>query len=100
VVATSRDCRAKFIAVLQQMTPEVASMGMLEELLRTNLIDIGEVKIARATTRLGGVEGRERYLIYLPTSRAYLWRALHDMGGRVRVWIEIPQKLKAKLQAQ
>jgi len=70
-------------------------MGVLEELLKTNLIDVGEVKVARATTRLGGVEGKERYLIYLPLSRSYLWRAIHESGERVRLYMEIPRKLKA-----
>jgi len=73
-------------------------MGVLEELLKTNLIDVGEVKVARATTRLGGVEGRERYLVYLPISRSYLWKAIHESGERVRLYMEIPKKLKEKLE--
>jgi hypothetical protein len=76
----------------------VVLMGVLEELLKTNLIDVGEVKVARATTRLGGVEGRERYLVYLPISRSYLWKAIHESGERVRLYMEIPKKLKEKLE--
>lgn len=74
-------------------------MGILQELLKTSLIDIGEVKIARATTRFGGVEGKERYVVYLPLARNYLWRVLHDMGGKVRLYIEVPEGLRAKLEA-
>jgi hypothetical protein len=72
-------------------------MGVFEELLKTSLIDVGEVKIARATTRLHGIEGKARYLVYLPTSRAYLWKALHETGERVRIFIEIPERVRAKL---
>jgi len=72
-------------------------MGVLEELLKTGLLDIGEVRISRATARLGGIEGKARYLVYLPTSRAYLWKALHETGERVRLYIEIPERVRAKL---
>jgi hypothetical protein len=73
---------------------------VLEELLKTSLIDVGEVRVARATTRLGGVEGKDRYLVYLPSSRAYLWRLLHDTGEKVRLYLEIPERLRAKLGKQ
>jgi hypothetical protein len=72
-------------------------MGVFDELLKTSLIDVGEVRIARATTRFGGVEGKERYVVYLPFARNYLWRVLHDTGEKVRVYVEIPERLKAKL---
>lgn len=75
-------------------------INVVRELLKTKIIDIGEVKIARATTRLHGVEGRERYLVYLPSSRTYLWKALHETGERVRLFIVIPERLRAKLEAQ
>jgi hypothetical protein len=72
-------------------------MGVLDELLKTSLIDVGEVRIARATTRFGGVEGKERYVVYLPFARNYLWRVLNESGEKVRVYVEIPERLKAKL---
>jgi len=70
---------------------------VLKELLRSELVDVGEVRIARASPHLGGVPGKERYIIYLPMNRSYLWRVLHDTGEKVRVYVEIPERLKAKL---
>jgi hypothetical protein len=58
------------------------------ELLRQRFIDVGELRISR--TSLGKKRAGERYLIYLPLNRNYLWRALHERGAKVRVFIEIP----------
>jgi hypothetical protein len=63
-----------------------ASAGLVEQLLRGNVIDVGEVRISRST--LKGPKG-PRFLIYLPTTRNYLWRELHGSGRKVRVFIEV-----------
>ena len=73
-------------------------MEILKELLKMGLIDVGEVKIARASPHLGGVPGKERYVIYLPMSRAYLWRALHEFDEKVRLYIELPERVRVKLE--
>lgn len=59
------------------------------ELLRQRFIDVGELRISR--TSLGKKRVGERYLIYLPLNRNYLWRVLHEKGAKVRVFIEIPE---------
>ena len=43
---------------------------------------------SRAIVRMG----RERYLVYLPTSLNYLWRELHEKKVKVRVYIEVPEE--------
>jgi hypothetical protein len=58
----------------------------LERLLKGNVIDVGEVRVSRST--LKGPKG-PRFLIYLPTTRNYLWRELHKSGRKVRVFIEV-----------
>jgi hypothetical protein len=58
----------------------------IEELLKSGVVDVGEVRISR--TSLGKSRG-PRYLIYLPTSRNYLWQAIHTLGAKVRIYIEI-----------
>jgi hypothetical protein len=60
---------------------------LVKQLLKSNVVDVGEVKISQ--TSLGKKRG-PRYLIYLPTTRNYLWQMLHASGHRVRVFIEIP----------
>jgi len=70
--------------------------AMVLELLKNRIVDVGEVKIARST--LTGVKGKSRYLIYLPMSRNYLWRALHESDERVRLYIEVPEDAVAKLR--
>ena len=55
-----------------------------------DVIDVGELKISR--TSLGKRYGyKERYLVYLPLSRNYLWKALHESKARVRIFLEIPE---------
>jgi len=52
------------------------------------VIDAGELRISRTT--LGKREG-DRYLIYLPMNRNYLWRFLHNANAKVRVYLEVPE---------
>jgi hypothetical protein len=63
----------------------------------SRIIDVGEIRIARATqdAKRGG-----RYLIYLPTTRSYLWRVLHELGVKVRVYIEVPEDALKKLSQE
>jgi len=70
------------------------SMGSVTKLLKlndTDIIDIGELRISR--TNLGRKGGfRERYVVYLPVSRNYLWKALHEKKIKIRLFIEIPRE--------
>jgi hypothetical protein len=63
-------------------------------LSRSKVIDVSEVRVARATQ---DAKGDGRYLIYLTTTRNYLWRVLHDLGVKVRVYIEIPEDALKKI---
>jgi hypothetical protein len=65
---------------------EDSGAGLVKQLLKGNVIDVGEVRISRST--LKGPRG-PRFLIYLPTTRNYLWRELHESGRKVRVFIEV-----------
>jgi len=65
---------------------EDTGAGLLKQLLKGNVIDVGEVRVSRST--LKGPRG-PRFLIYLPTTRNYLWRELHESGRKVRVFIEV-----------
>jgi hypothetical protein len=60
------------------------NITILNLLVSGQLIDCGELVISKSS--LGKKRKGERYLVYLPLSRNYLWRALH--GRRVRVFIE------------
>lgn len=71
---------------------------LIEELLRAKLIDVGEVRVARAT--LTGVRGKARYLVYLPTPRNYVWKVLHESNERVRLYVEVPESVLTKLKAK
>jgi hypothetical protein len=52
------------------------------------IIDVGELQISKTTL---GKRGGDRYLIYLPMNRNYLWRLLHNANAKVRIYIEIPE---------
>jgi hypothetical protein len=52
------------------------------------VIDAGELQISKTTL---GRRGGDRYLIYLPMNRNYLWRLLHDANAKVRVYLEVPE---------
>jgi chlorite dismutase len=64
------------------------------QMLRQRLVDVSEVRITKTT--MGKKQG-ERYLVYLPMSRNYLWRLLHDLDAKVRVYIEIPEDILKKV---
>jgi len=52
------------------------------------VIDVGELQISKTTL---GKRGGDRYLIYLPMNRNYLWRLLHNANAKVRVYLEVPE---------
>jgi hypothetical protein len=62
---------------------------ILKREISGELIDAGELRVSK--TGLGKKKPGERYLIYLPLNRNYLWRTLHESGVKVRVFIEIPE---------
>lgn len=62
--------------------------SVLVNMLSQKVIDVGEVHVSR--TSLGKNKTGYRYLIYLPLSRNYLWKILHERGAKIRVFIEIP----------
>ncbi|MCC6014246.1 MAG: hypothetical protein LM564_00905 [Desulfurococcaceae archaeon] len=51
------------------------------------VVDVGELRISKTTL---GKRGGERFLIYLPLNRNYLWRELYERRVKVRIFIEIP----------
>jgi hypothetical protein len=67
------------------------------KMLRQRIIDVGEVHISRTTL---GKKSGERYLIYLPMNRNYLWKNLHDLNVKVRVYIEIPEDILKKISQE
>jgi len=75
-------------------------MSITEQLLKAKLIDAGEIRISRTSL---GKQGGPRYLIYLPLARNYLWAKIHELGVKVRVYIELPRDVedlsKAKAEA-
>jgi len=52
------------------------------------IVDVGELQISKTTL---GKRGGDRYLIYLPMNRNYLWRLLHNANAKVRVYLEVPE---------
>jgi hypothetical protein len=66
-----------------------AKISVVDAITR-GVVDIGELRISRTTL---GKRGGERYLIYLPLNRNYLWRELYERRVRVRVFIEIPEEI-------
>jgi hypothetical protein len=75
-------------------------MSLAEQLLKAKLIDVGEIRISRTSL---GKRGGERYVVYLPLARSYLWRQLHELDVKVRLYIELPEGIedvaKAKTKA-
>jgi hypothetical protein len=63
---------------------------ILKRRISGELIDAGELRVSK--TSLGRKKPGERYLIYLPLNRNYLWRMLHEGGVKVRVFVEIPEE--------
>jgi hypothetical protein len=72
-------------------------MSITEQLLKARLIDVGEIHISRTTL---GKRGGERYVIYLPLARNYLWRQLHELDVKVRVYIELPEGVGGLVKAK
>jgi hypothetical protein len=62
--------------------------NVLVNLINKGVVDVGELRISK--TSLGVKRRGERYLIYLPINRNYLWKVLHDKKIKVRIYIEIP----------
>jgi hypothetical protein len=58
---------------------------LVKRVLAGRIIDVGEVRITRTTL---GKYGGHRFLVYLPTTRNYLWEELHARGRKVRVFIQ------------
>jgi len=63
---------------------------MIVDMIARNIIDAGELKISRTT--LGKRKEADRYLIYLPINRNYVWRVLHQKNQKVRVLLMIPSE--------
>jgi len=66
------------------------SSKMIIDMIARNIIDAGELRISKTT--LGKRKEADRYLIYLPINRNYVWRVLHQKGQKVRVYLEIPSE--------
>jgi len=64
--------------------------SILVDILSQKVIDVGEVHVSR--TSLGKNKQGYRYLIYLPISRNYLWKILHEKNVKVRIFIEVPSE--------
>ena len=71
--------------------------SIVKELLKAKLLDLGEVRVARASPN--AVRGKPRFLIYLPVNRNYVWQWLHESGARIRLFAELPEDLAKKLEA-
>jgi len=66
------------------------SSDMIVDLIARSIIDAGELRISRTT--LGKNREADRYLIYLPINRNYVWRVLHRKNKKVRVLLMIPSE--------
>jgi len=84
------------VDIMKETTKEGEIPLIIMRLLHTKVVDVGEVRITRTTLN----RRNERYLVYLPTTRNYLWRALHDLGVKVRVYIEIPEDALKKISQE
>jgi putative cell wall-binding protein len=72
----------------------VAEPANVLELLKKNVVDCGKLYVSK--TSLGAKRSGERYLIYLPISRNYLWKILHDSKVKVTVFLQLPENLPEK----
>lgn len=50
---------------------------LFKKMLEGKVLDVGQTKMARLS--------ENRFVIYLPTNRNYLWQALHKKKVRVRI---------------
>jgi hypothetical protein len=71
------------------------TIDVLNLLKHFNLIDCGTLSISK--TSLGKKRSGERYLIYLPINRNYLWRVLHSSKVKVKVLVELPKDLETEV---
>jgi hypothetical protein len=65
----------------------------LKSKLKEWWVDVGKVRISRINPEKRG--GDDRYVIYLPKNRNYLWEELH--GVSACVLIEIPADIAAEI---
>jgi hypothetical protein len=65
--------------------------AILDLLVSGRLLDCGELLVAR--TSLGKKKPGERFLIYLPGNRSYLWKELNERKIKVRVYLQLPEKM-------
>jgi len=66
------------------------SSNMIIDMIARNIIDAGELRISKTT--MGKKREADRYLIYLPINRNYIWQALHQKNKKVRVLLMIPSE--------
>lgn len=66
---------------------EAPGDGISELIIEGKVIDCGEIGISRSTP--DKARGKPRFLIYLPTTRNYLWEVLWKKRVKVRVFMEI-----------
>jgi hypothetical protein len=83
----------KLIHLNTFLIKDIYRMNPLRKLLHNNkIIDVGDLKISR--TSLGKkARYKERYLIYLPVNRNYLWKILNEKRTKVRIFLEILDNL-------
>jgi hypothetical protein len=77
-----------------QKIDKTAGFAGILDLLRGSFIDCGELHVSK--TSLGTKRLGNRYLIYLPLNRNYLWQTLHSSRAKVKVFVELPKNLKAE----
>jgi hypothetical protein len=67
-----------------------AETAILDLLWRGRFLDCGELFVSRTTS--GRKRPGQRFLIYLPTNRNYVWKLLHEKKVRLRIYIELPKE--------
>jgi len=73
------------------MGEERAKTEILRLLLNGQILDCGELSISKSS--LGRKKVGERFLVYLPIHRNYLWKLLHERKTKLRVYLEMPKEL-------
>jgi hypothetical protein len=63
--------------------------SILDLLSSGRFLDCGELFITKTT--MGKRRQGERFLIYLPGNRAYLWKELNERRAKVRVYLELQE---------
>jgi hypothetical protein len=72
----------------QRKVKEDPDLNVLD-LLRMKFLDCGDLHVSK--TSLGVRRSGNRYLIYLPANRNYLWEMLHSSKVKVRIFVELPE---------